>query len=322
MRFFLCFALFFSWLSAQSQTEIIFEIDHRLNGTSFNEGIEPTWSFEFEAENNLGHAFTLQRFDYYLSNFTIVHDGGQETFIEESFYILHSLEESELNFGTHEISHIEALKFHFGLDEIYNHGDPSTYPADHPLAHQGLFTMFWDWQSGYIFAGVHTHSDSDMAIFHFAGDENYTEMVVPLDADVSGDVWTLELTARIEETWRDINLEEDLNSMDDYFLENFTNHVFSYEGTLSVDDQNLSNVSVYPNPNSGSFQIQWGEADVLVDRVEIFDLSGKSVFLRSVEPNSQNLWIEGLSEGLYIVSLQSNGSVVSNQKIVCSGQAH
>ncbi len=322
MRYFLCSVIFVFWFSAQAQTEIIFEIDHRLNGASFNEGMEPTNEFEFEAENNLGHAFTLQRFDYYLSNFTIVHDGGQETFIEESFYLLHSLEESELNFGTHEISHIEALKFHFGLDEIYNHGDPSTYSPGHPLAHQGWFTMFWDWQSGYIFAGIHAYNDFDLAIFHFAGDENYTEIVVPVDAEVSGDVWTLELTARLEETWRDINLEEDFHPMYGYFLENFTNHVFSYEGTLSVDDRKLSDISVYPNPNSGSFQIEWGEADVQVDQVEIFDLSGKSVYLRSVGPNSQKLWVEGLSEGLYIISLQRNGSIVSSQKIVCTGETY
>lgn len=69
---------------------------------------------------------------------------------------------------------------------------------------------------------------------------------------------------------------------------------------LSIDDQNLIGLTVYPNPTKGFLNFNFHAP---IDLIEVFDLSGKSVLTSS---NSNHVNIESLEQGLYVVKISTN----------------
>ena len=54
----------------QAQNEIVFQVNHKMNGESFVLG--QTYNVE-------GSQVRVDRLEYYLCDFVVTHDGGQET---------------------------------------------------------------------------------------------------------------------------------------------------------------------------------------------------------------------------------------------------
>lgn len=70
-------------------------------------------------------------------------------------------------------------------------------------------------------------------------------------------------------------------------------------------------MSVYPNPNSGTFTI----AGAGMERVQIMEASGKLV--REMKgPFATNVEVSGLGPGLYLVRVQLTDGTVENAKVV------
>lgn len=70
----------------------------------------------------------------------------------------------------------QAIRFSVGLPEAANHGDPATYPADHPL-NPNVNRLHWNWQGGYVFLaleGKHRHhkTEIDGFVYHLANDHH------------------------------------------------------------------------------------------------------------------------------------------------------
>ncbi|WP_405570750.1 aryl-sulfate sulfotransferase [Winogradskyella sp. Asnod2-B02-A] len=67
---------------------------------------------------------------------------------------------------------------------------------------------------------------------------------------------------------------------------------------LSIDDSYFSSLNVYPNPTKDVLNF-----DVHVDFIEVYDLSGKKILSQT---NSENINLENLPNGLYIIKLLNN----------------
>ena len=55
------------------QTPVRFQINHMMGASAFQYGQTGT--------NNLGHDFQVDRMEYYISEITLIHDGGQQTMV-------------------------------------------------------------------------------------------------------------------------------------------------------------------------------------------------------------------------------------------------
>lgn len=75
----------------------------------------------------------------------------------------------------------------------------------------------------------------------------------------------------------------------------------------------LGAIKLYPNPNKGQFQIQFGDAQANAD-VLVYDLTGKKVFGKKVADN-ETIDLGNVQKGIYMVSITS-GNTTSNKKIV------
>ena len=84
------------------------------------------------------------------------------------------------------------------------------------------------------------------------------------------------------------------------------------ESILSTSEFQLKNISIYPNPSSGLFNITSG--DKKIDDVVVYDITGKKLIsiLSNAKGNFQNILdLSSLSSGTYFVEIQ-----VENQKII------
>lgn len=84
--------------------------------------------------------------------------------------------------------------------------------------------------------------------------------------------------------------------------------------TVNINEFNLSNNEfiVYPNPNSGSFQVQTN----LKGNFIIYDLFGKLVFQAPVNSLTSSIEISSLPEGIYFYKLESKKELLKAGKLV------
>lgn len=107
----------------------------------------------------------------------------------------------------------------------------------------------------------------------------------------------------------------------DTLPKNYTNECeqipHSDEAKNKTSEGNTSDWMVYPNPNNGQLVIEHNMALDEVGIVEVFDLSGRTVYQAKLQPSSSNqvLQMEGLQPGLYLLRAVANGSVKLSEQI-------
>ena len=80
---------------------------------------------------------------------------------------------------------------------------------------------------------------------------------------------------------------------------------------LSTNDEKYIEVSLYPNPTSGTINIV---SDIDIEKVEIYDITGQLVMFNKFSDSSVNMSLNHLSKGLYIVRIITDEYVI-NRKI-------
>jgi hypothetical protein len=92
------------------------------------------------------------------------------------------------------------------------------------------------------------------------------------------------------------------NSLSERFS---TNNLYSYEnnnGSLSsVSDNESNSVSIYPNPTSGSINVEVDNN--IINDVVVLDITGKVLMSESVNANNISLDLSSFAKGLYLVKV-------------------
>ena len=150
-----------------AQNKVYFNIHHKLN--------EGDFEMNRTANNNINTPFQITRLEYYISEISLIHDGGQETKINDLWVLVNADSPTQVDLGDHNIDKVEKIAFHIGVDSAHNNSDPSLYPAGHPLALK-FPSMHWGWAIGYNFIALEgTGGDALDKVFqiHALGNENY-----------------------------------------------------------------------------------------------------------------------------------------------------
>jgi subtilisin-like proprotein convertase family protein len=88
---------------------------------------------------------------------------------------------------------------------------------------------------------------------------------------------------------------------------------------LSNEDFQLENLSIYPNPNNGTFNILFDNAISDLVQVDVYDLSGRSVFTNEYETSStfnESINLTGVTAGMYLVKITDGDRVVTDKIII------
>ncbi|MCF6213610.1 MAG: T9SS type A sorting domain-containing protein [Flavobacteriaceae bacterium] len=92
----------------------------------------------------------------------------------------------------------------------------------------------------------------------------------------------------------------------------FTNYVVG--GVLAVNNNQLLNFSMYPNPSDGQVTLQL-PSDANKAQVSVFDYLGKSLIQKQISTSNNTIDVSNLSAGIYFVRIQT-GSKVGTKKLV------
>jgi hypothetical protein len=87
---------------------------------------------------------------------------------------------------------------------------------------------------------------------------------------------------------------------------------------LSIEDNELDNLSVYPNPNNGTFTIGFNSRSGEDISIEVFDIRGRAIYTKTF--NSTNrfnevIQLSSAQSGVYLLNI-SDGSYKTTKKII------
>lgn len=300
-----------------SQTNIQISINHKLGLEDF--GVQKS------SKNNLGHDFEVTRMEYYISEISIIHDGGTETLFDEFWALMDAERPTKIDLPESDIVTVEKLKFHIGVDPEHNHLDPASYPMFHPLAPTNP-SMHWGWDPGYRFVAFEGNGGSNLdQVFelHGLGDDNYflteielnetaidNQIILNIDADYSRALENIEMNSGVIVHGEVLQAKQ--------CLENFRDFVFSpaSETSAIVDFSEVSKFAVFPNPSSGNATITIEAIRNLSYQVSITDILGKQVrFFDDVKSNSTIDFQLGNS-GFYLINLIKEGHPIITKILI------
>ena len=306
-------------LNAQINTEL--RIYHTLGAQESQANVA--------VQNNLTNDYKITRLEYYMSGFTVVHDGGQETAISMDTVALMrgtgSLY-STVQLGELTITDVEAIKFHIGVPTPANNANPSLYPASHPLAPKNP-SMHWGWAAGYrflVYEGVGGANFSQTFQLHGLGNSNYIEttvattgqnvggtMYIVLDADYIRGVENIDVSSGVIAHGVD---NEDLTA-----LENFSDYVFTSSSVTlyaDLDEQDISSAwSVFPNPSKASENVSVTiGSELSVKTLSVTNALGQAI--STIENPSGNVALALPESGVYFVNLIGESGIISTKRVV------
>jgi hypothetical protein len=305
-------------LNAVAQKNVTLTIKHKLGANPF--------SFTQASQNNLLHNFKITRLDYYLSGFTIIHDGGMQMVVPAGKYILAKGNSNvQVSLGTFNVTNVEGIKFHIGVESPTNTADPSQWLAPHPLAPQSP-SMHWGWASGYRFIAIEGKAGSTFGTtfeMHGLGNANYFEQTVTVAGVSSGNNVTINLDADYNQALKGINInagpiDHGVNATDLTVLQNFRDFVFSAGAGLplsvSTTVQDLG-ITLYPNPSKGKVYLNLNNVNTKISSASIIDISGKTIQEISLEGKT-NSNFQIATKGFYILKLHNQKENIANQKLI------
>jgi hypothetical protein len=101
-----------------------------------------------------------------------------------------------------------------------------------------------------------------------------------------------------------------------FFAVNATNFAIS---ALANEEFNLTNFSLYPNPNKGSFTVQFDSSSTNAIDIAVHDLRGRSIFERKYSNTglfSQNIELNGMQTGVYLVTIKDGDKKVVKKIVI------
>ena len=82
-----------------------------------------------------------------------------------------------------------------------------------------------------------------------------------------------------------------------------------------IDEAAGNNFSVYPNPSTGAFTIEF-DGNFSNVELSILDLNGRTVYSQAIITNKTNVDLNTIANGVYTVVLVSNDTVSATKMIV------
>ena len=96
-------------------------------------------------------------------------------------------------------------------------------------------------------------------------------------------------------------------------------NAFSITDALSVEEYSIDNLSVYPNPNGGSFNIGFDSRSGEAIAIEVFDIRGRAIYSKSYASVSRfetRVTLNNVQSGVYLLNIKDGSSKVTKKIVV------
>jgi len=307
---------------AFAQKNVFLKIAPKVNGNDLVLGANNT--------DTQGTVFSLNYFNYYLSDLHVIHDGGQDLNLSDTVFLVKS-DSFILYLGYIDITNIESLSFFVGVPTDLNTQtganaiDISMYPAGHPLSFQDP-SMYWGWSSGYMFLVTAGNADSNSdgitdAYFELSnlGGHNYVGTSLPVvQTNVGNDQVDVYLDCNIEQWLKGVPLQT----------------IGILHGTLGYNESSMANVASEPvftqplNAGTSFVKAEFGEIYNYEDllywkgfpencQLTIVNPAGKKCLERKNLKSNDQLSLDQMNAGIYFVNVtDSDGLLIRRIKVL------
>ena len=306
MRFVILSLLLVLTGGLHAQTSVGLRIDHKAGQAEFdNEG---PWT------TTLGEEVYINRLEYYMSMFTLVHDGGQETAIEGSYVLADGFEDEIHPLGEVEgVQNVEGLKFFVGVDPDNNAGaDPTLWPADHPLYPQ-VPSMHWGWDFGYRFIALEGGAGANGLVVHEVhalGDDNHFPGETEVAASIENGMLILDVEADVLGFYQQLAvgsgvINHGFQGEATLVCNNLADHVFRPPGAANVETAKHG-LGFALVPIKGGAELRFDfplqeEADVV-----LLDVLGRPLQTERISVGTQRFRMGDVKQGAFLLSIQTS----------------
>jgi len=307
-------------VSSSAQTDVNFNINHKLGTADF--------ALNSASSNNMGHDFNVTRLEYYISEISIIHDGGTVTAIPNLWILVNAANGSStsVDLGNHDVTNVEGVEFHIGVDEEHNHDNPANYSTGHPLAPTSP-SMHWGWTAGYRFIAYEGKGGSNLDQtfqLHGLGDSNYHKTSVSISSVANNGSVTIGLDADYAKGLEGIALNSGVivhgeTGAARLAIENFRDYVFQASTTSvsTIDISEINSFEVFPNPTeTGVTNLLISSSKDLNYEVSVTDVLGRETQHFTNVSSNESIELELGNKGLYFISLIKEGKAVLNRKLL------
>jgi hypothetical protein len=318
-KIFILVAVLFSF-GANAQKNVTLTIKHMLGTSPF--------AFNQAATNDLNNNLDVSRIDYYMSGFTIIHDGGMQTPVPASTIVFVEGDNNLVaGLGSYNVTSVEGIKFSIGVPAAVNNLDPAQWTAPHPLSPKSP-SMHWGWSAGFRFVAIEGKAGSSLSTtyqMHGLGNANYFQQTVMATGVTSGNEVLINLDADYTEALKGIDvtqgpIDHGVDATDLDVLKNFRDFVFSpgtgFTPTAVSNFEKEIDLNIFPNPSTGNVRITLDNTGkTVVTSAQVFDISGRMINeISLVNQNEANVHFD--AKGIYFVRLNSYGINLGSKKVV------
>lgn len=298
-----------------AQNEVALHIHHLMSGQPLELGV----SYAVQ-----GTEAQINRLEYYLCDFVVTHDGGQETALNDVYVLANAQNDGAYSLGLWDVESIESISFGVGVDAGHNVGiDPSTYPTGHPLAPQ-FPSMHWGWASGYRFLALEGFGGDNLIAehqIHALGDNNFFHQNHDLTAEASEGVVNLYLNANCEQLFTNLPLSQGFIEHSNTgeateAMENMRDLVFEAGEPLHVSEWHGDvSLTLYPNPTMDELRLD-ARGLTGAEQWSVSNAFGQALKQGMLTPNTV-LAVSDLPRGWYVVAvLNRQGHLVAERPFV------
>ena len=161
------------------------------------------------------------------------------------------------------------------------------------------------------------------AVKNLQGEQNQNAIELNWEAANDTDFYEIYRGTRL------IGTTSETTFIDDYELTNGTTYLYNVQviyfnescvgklastevtfSTESVEENEIINVSVFPNPNNGEFTVRCDN----MSRITVYNVIGSVV--KDIETNTDSFVIEGLNSGVYFVNIKNTDSNIIKKVVV------
>jgi subtilisin-like proprotein convertase family protein len=85
---------------------------------------------------------------------------------------------------------------------------------------------------------------------------------------------------------------------------------------LGVEENTIQNFSLYPNPNTGDFNVQFNSTSAENINLSVYDIRGRQVYLNTYANNgffNQNIQLNNLQSGIYLVKVKDGKNEITKK---------
>ena len=271
--------------------------------------------------DNGRYFFSPRLLRYYISNITIIHDGGQRTPARYVYLLVDVKNQPRYLIGTFNISRIDSIEFHIGVDYTANHADPSLQAPGSPLALQNP-SMHWGWSAGYRFityegsaGSTSTTANADVQL-HSLSDALYRRVVVAVTSTSTESGVDVVLNAEYGNLLNNIDASVGMilhgNDVETVPMSNnMATNVFSSATTLSVEanELNIGVLTISPNPSSNVVTVASSTPDA---SVTVYDAVGQTVATAQLLSGLSSFSVATLPTGTYTVVVDAHNGLISH----------